>query len=266
MAVKLPHNFAVCQKTLGNSSRDLYAGGGSKTPAFCIRTAIKSQTKPCKCWKSLTSPWETITIRIKEQEKYQSWQKSDCIGIFLTIYLPNYLQSKQHTYQTHYWQTKTAYLQKYFLLTHLTKGGIAEQMIKLDSLHHFLHLFLILFSSLSLRENAENMYCFSSLALTLNEEEEGVCWTDSRLRPDQRLMEAGRWDEANVEKQRLEEKQRATRRRREAEASKAIDEGERRSKVTQDGHISVTFCRCRSFENHETRGVIFIAAKAESKM
>lgn len=96
------------------------------------------------------------------------------------------------------------------------------------------------------------MYCFSSLALTLNEEEEGVCWTDSRLRPDQRLMEAGRWDEANVEKQRLEEKQRATRRRREAEASKAIDEGERRSKVTQD-------------ENHETRGVIIcIAAKTES--
>lgn len=82
------------------------------------------------------------------------------------------------------------------------------------------------------------MYCFSSLALTLNEEDEGVCWTDSRLRPDQRLMEAGRWDEANVEKQRLEEKQRATRRKREAEASKAIDEGERRSKVTQDGHIS----------------------------
>ncbi len=87
--------------------------------------------------KSLTSPWETITIRIKEQEKYQSWQKSDCIGIFLTIYLPNYLQSKQHTYQTHYWQTKTAYLQKYFLLTHLTKGGLAEQIIKLDSLHNF---------------------------------------------------------------------------------------------------------------------------------
>lgn len=26
--------------------------------------------------------------------------------------------------------------------------------------------------------------------------------TDSRLRPDQRLMEAGRWDEANSEKQR----------------------------------------------------------------
>ncbi|KPP78171.1 oxysterol-binding protein 2-like [Scleropages formosus] len=78
------------------------------------------------------------------------------------------------------------------------------------------------------RENAENMYYFSSLALTLNEPEEGVGPTDSRLRPDQRLMEAGRWDEANVEKQRLEEKQRAVRRRREAEASDALEEGEPR--------------------------------------
>uniref|UniRef100_A0A3P8W331 Oxysterol-binding protein n=1 Tax=Cynoglossus semilaevis TaxID=244447 RepID=A0A3P8W331_CYNSE len=75
----------------------------------------------------------------------------------------------------------------------------------------------LLFSSHCLRENAENMYHFSALALTLNEPEEGVGPTDSRLRPDQRLMEDGRWDEANSEKQRLEEKQRAARRRREAE-------------------------------------------------
>lgn len=85
--------------------------------------------------------------------------------------------------------------------------------------------------SCALRENAENMYYFSSLALTLNEEQEGVCVTDSRLRPDQRLMEAGRWDEANAEKQRLEEKQRATRRRREADVSMAIDEGEQKEKM-----------------------------------
>lgn len=74
-------------------------------------------------------------------------------------------------------------------------------------------------------DNAENMYYFSALALTLNEPEEGVGLTDSRLRPDQRLMEEGRWDEANSEKQRLEEKQRAVRRRREAEASDAINDG-----------------------------------------
>lgn len=64
------------------------------------------------------------------------------------------------------------------------------------------------------------MYYFSELALTLNAEEAGTAPTDSRLRPDQRLMEEGRWDEANAEKQRLEEKQRLSRRKREAESMK----------------------------------------------
>uniref|UniRef100_A0A8C7Z3K0 Oxysterol-binding protein n=1 Tax=Oryzias sinensis TaxID=183150 RepID=A0A8C7Z3K0_9TELE len=72
-----------------------------------------------------------------------------------------------------------------------------------------------------LPEGAENMYYFSSLALTLNEPEEGVAPTDSRRRPDQRLMEEGHWDEANAEKQRLEEKQRFARRERERESVKA---------------------------------------------
>ncbi|XP_031685875.1 oxysterol-binding protein 2 [Oncorhynchus kisutch] len=83
----------------------------------------------------------------------------------------------------------------------------------------------LLWKKYPLPDNAENMYFFSSLALTLNEPEDGVGLTDSRLRPDQRLMEAGRWDEANSEKQRLEEKQRAVRRRREAEATDALDNG-----------------------------------------
>ncbi|XP_067915941.1 oxysterol-binding protein 1-like [Heterodontus francisci] len=74
-------------------------------------------------------------------------------------------------------------------------------------------------------EHAETMYYFSELALTLNEPEEGVAPTDSRLRPDQRLMENGRWDEANMEKQRLEEKQRAVRRKRESDCSKASTDG-----------------------------------------
>lgn len=79
------------------------------------------------------------------------------------------------------------------------------------------------------RDNAENMYYFSSLALTLNEPEEGVAPTDSRLRLDQRLMEAGLWDEANSQKQRLEERQRLERRRRrEAQANPALEEGEER--------------------------------------
>ncbi|XP_039188441.1 oxysterol-binding protein 2 isoform X2 [Crotalus tigris] len=83
----------------------------------------------------------------------------------------------------------------------------------------------VLWKKYPLPENAENMYFFSKLALTLNEPEEGVAPTDSRLRPDQRLMENGKWDEANVEKQRLEEKQRAVRRQREVEAAEALAEG-----------------------------------------
>lgn len=69
------------------------------------------------------------------------------------------------------------------------------------------------------------MYYFSELALTLNAWEGGTAPTDSRLRPDQRLMENGRWDEANAEKQRLEEKQRLSRKKREAEAVKATEDG-----------------------------------------
>ena len=38
-----------------------------------------------------------------------------------------------------------------------------------------------------------------------------LCPTDSRLRPDQRLAENGEWDDANAEKLRLEDKQRAAR-------------------------------------------------------
>ncbi|XP_041837949.1 oxysterol-binding protein 1-like isoform X2 [Melanotaenia boesemani] len=83
-----------------------------------------------------------------------------------------------------------------------------------------------------LPEGAENMYYFSSLALTLNEHEEGVAPTDSRRRPDQRLMEEGRWDEANAEKQRLEEKQRTARREREREAVKAASSPE--EAITED--------------------------------
>uniref|UniRef100_A0A673G9H0 Oxysterol-binding protein n=1 Tax=Sinocyclocheilus rhinocerous TaxID=307959 RepID=A0A673G9H0_9TELE len=74
----------------------------------------------------------------------------------------------------------------------------------------------LLWKKYPLPENAENMHYFSSLALTLNEPEDGVAPTDSRLRPDQRLMEAGLWDEANAEKQCLEERQRLERRKREA--------------------------------------------------
>jgi len=61
----------------------------------------------------------------------------------------------------------------------------------------------------------EKMYNFTELAVELNEDEPNVAPTDSRRRPDQRLMEQARWDEANQEKLRLEDKQRQTRRTRE---------------------------------------------------
>ncbi|XP_053983794.1 oxysterol-binding protein 1 isoform X2 [Hylaeus volcanicus] len=74
-------------------------------------------------------------------------------------------------------------------------------------------------------EDSEKFYNFTELACQLNEPEEGVAPTDSRFRPDQRLMENGQWDEANAEKLRLEEKQRTVRRAREHEAEKAAAQG-----------------------------------------
>lgn len=74
-------------------------------------------------------------------------------------------------------------------------------------------------------EEYEHMYNFTVLACQLNEPEPGVAPTDSRQRPDQRLMEEGSWDEANQVKLQLEEKQRATRRQREAEAEAAAAQG-----------------------------------------
>lgn len=43
-------------------------------------------------------------------------------------------------------------------------------------------------------------YNFTELACQLNEIEEGVAPTDSRQRPDQRLMEEGQWEDSNREK------------------------------------------------------------------
>jgi hypothetical protein len=59
--------------------------------------------------------------------------------------------------------------------------------------------------------DSDRYYNFTLLACQLNEMEVGVAPTDSRNRPDQRLMENGYFDEANEEKLRLEEKQRTMR-------------------------------------------------------
>ncbi|XP_037292619.1 oxysterol-binding protein 1 [Manduca sexta] len=73
--------------------------------------------------------------------------------------------------------------------------------------------------------DSDKWYNFTLLAAQLNEPEPGVAPTDSRLRPDQRLMEEGLWDEANAEKLRLEEKQRGARRQLEAAAEAAAARG-----------------------------------------
>uniref|UniRef100_A0A2A4K9L7 PH domain-containing protein n=1 Tax=Heliothis virescens TaxID=7102 RepID=A0A2A4K9L7_HELVI len=74
--------------------------------------------------------------------------------------------------------------------------------------------------------DSDRWYNFTLLAAQLNEPEPGVAPTDSRRRPDQRLMEEGLWDDANAEKLRLEEKQRAARRELEAAAEAAAAAGQ----------------------------------------
>lgn len=60
--------------------------------------------------------------------------------------------------------------------------------------------------------DAYSYYNFTVFASQLNELEGNIAPTDSRNRPDQRLMEEGDWDESNREKIRLEELQRERRR------------------------------------------------------
>lgn len=71
----------------------------------------------------------------------------------------------------------------------------------------------------------ERCYHFTQLAVQLNEPEEGVAPTDSRNRPDQRLMEDGNWDEANRVKVALEDKQRAASRKMEQDKIMAASRG-----------------------------------------
>lgn len=81
--------------------------------------------------------------------------------------------------------------------------------------------FTVAWERVAAPSDSDKWYNFTLLAAQLNEFEEGVAPTDSRRRPDQRLMEEGLWDEANTEKLRLEEKQRAKRRELEAAAEAA---------------------------------------------
>jgi len=66
-----------------------------------------------------------------------------------------------------------------------------------------------------LPKESDKMHNFTRFAVELNEWEEGVAPTDSRNRPDQRVMEEGDWSTANQLKQKLEEAQRLRRKERE---------------------------------------------------
>lgn len=81
------------------------------------------------------------------------------------------------------------------------------------------------------RPELERCYNFTQLAVELNEPEPDVAPTDSRNRPDQRLMEQGRWDEANTVKVMIEEKQRAARKKMEQEAISAANQGQTTSSL-----------------------------------
>ncbi|XP_050666644.1 oxysterol-binding protein 1 isoform X2 [Leptidea sinapis] len=99
--------------------------------------------------------------------------------------------------------------------------------------------FVLAWQRVAAPADCDKWYNFTLLAAQLNEPEPGVAPTDSRLRPDQRLMEEGLWDEANAEKLRLEEKQRAARRQQEAAAEDAAARGA----PSPPGHSPVWFTR-----------------------
>ncbi|KAJ1731506.1 hypothetical protein LPJ61_002498 [Coemansia biformis] len=69
------------------------------------------------------------------------------------------------------------------------------------------------------RPMENNTYKLTTFAMSLNDKPAELapylCPTDSRFRPDQLAMETGEYEQADVEKSRLENKQRATRRQRE---------------------------------------------------
>lgn len=103
------------------------------------------------------------------------------------------------------------------------------------------------------------MYNFTELAVQLNEPEQGVAPTDTRLRPDQRLMEEGKWDEANKEKLRLEEKQRITRKQREMKNIAEIENESASSNTVQNNLLSQT----EDLENDDHNKIIINSSTHE---
>lgn len=83
----------------------------------------------------------------------------------------------------------------------------------------------LLWTRKELLPSAKQMYYFTEFTCSLNQSEDKVAPTDSRLRPDIRKMEEQDFDEANRVKLLLEEQQRVRRREREAQAQAASEAG-----------------------------------------
>lgn len=100
-------------------------------------------------------------------------------------------------------------------------------------------------------------YNFTIFASQLNEEEDNIAPTDSRLRPDQRLMENGNWDEANDEKVRLEEKQRE--RRKNHQDVEPIWFSQKKDSLTGEVYYAYTgnYWECKEERNWEKCADIF---------
>lgn len=172
----------------------------------------------------LSGTWDDKMENAKIVDSSQGCGGSECKQKMVYQTLPPKLLWKKYPLP-YVCATETTYPSALHILSWVIFGCLAALLTVLcPSLH---------------RDNAENMYFFSSLALTLNESEEGIAPTDSRMRPDQRLMEAGLWDEANVQKQRLEECQRLERKRREAQATQALEEGEAEEPVASSAFVDI---------------------------
>ena len=100
------------------------------------------------------------------------------------------------------------------------------------------------------------MYNFTSFAVQLNEPESDVAPTDSRFRPDQRLMEENDWVKANEEKLKLEQMQREKRKENEYQP---VWFKKKYNKYTGETIFDFTseYWECKRTQNWEKCPVIF---------